>query len=375
VAVDGSGNIFTATQGCITKLDAAGRLRRLAGDGAGGGGDSGDGGPAVQAKIRPSGLAVDPAGSLLISEGLNNKLRRVLNVAPVAAFTATTAEPLTVAVDAAGSSAGQPGEALSAFTWDFGDGAIGQGASARHVYAAAGTYTVTLEVRDDSGATARTSRALTVNPPPPPPITVRLTAASVSGGYRGGRLRASLRLSGTSSGGGTATIALRRRAGPRAVGLVTTATLPLRIARAGRFTVRLRLPARLAPGTYRIALNAVPVAGRRGTVTVRRPPVGLLRRAFVSGIGNGPAGRSFPPTARRLFCNFHFAVLPAPGRGRLVTTEWSAPGGSLGRVAKPLARRVVGVVSRSSGLRPGRYTCTLRVGDAVLRRVTAAVRP
>ena len=329
----------------------------------------------MQAKIRPSGLAVDHAGSLLISEGLNNKLRRVLNVAPVAAFTATTPEPLTLAVDAAGSSAGQPGEALSAVAWDFGDGTGGQGTSVRHVYAAAGTYSVTLVVRDDSGATARTSRALTVNPPPPPPITVRLTAASVAGGYRGGRLRASLRLAGTSSAAGTAAITLRRTAGPRAVGLATTAALRLRVTRAGRFTARLRLPAALAPGAYRIAVNAVPVAGRRGTVTVRRPPVGLLRRAFVSGIANGPAGRSFPSTARRLFCTFHFAVLPVRGGGRLVTTEWTVPGASLGRVAKPLARRVVGVVSRSPRLRPGRYTCTLRVGDAVLRRVSAAVRP
>jgi len=43
------------------------------------------------------------------------------------------------------------------YAWDFGDGTIGSGAIKEHTYSAKGLYTVTLTVRDDSGATASES--------------------------------------------------------------------------------------------------------------------------------------------------------------------------------------------------------------------------
>ena len=72
------------------------------------------------------------------------------NAAPLAAFDAV-ADGLSVAVDA-GSSADADG-VVSGWAWDFGDGTTSvEGPVTNHVYAAAGTYTVSLVVTDDDGA-------------------------------------------------------------------------------------------------------------------------------------------------------------------------------------------------------------------------------
>jgi hypothetical protein len=48
------------------------------------------------------------------------------------------------------------------FNWNFGDGATGAGATPAHAYTRAGTYTATLTVSDDGGASAATTRSVTV---------------------------------------------------------------------------------------------------------------------------------------------------------------------------------------------------------------------
>jgi len=91
------------------------------------------------------------------------------NQPPTASFTTTPASgqaPLTVAFDAAASA--DADGSIAGYSWNFGDGSSGTGVTASRTYAAAGTFTVVLTVTDNRGATARTTRLLTVTAGPPP---------------------------------------------------------------------------------------------------------------------------------------------------------------------------------------------------------------
>ncbi|MET0977080.1 MAG: PKD domain-containing protein [Leifsonia sp.] len=91
------------------------------------------------------------------------------NVAPTASFTATPGV-LTVAVD--GSASTDSDGSIASYAWNFGDGGAATGPTATHSYAAGGTYTVTLTVTDNKGATGTTSSSVVVASPPPnvPPV-------------------------------------------------------------------------------------------------------------------------------------------------------------------------------------------------------------
>lgn len=62
--------------------------------------------------------------------------------------------------------ASDPDGTVATYAWDFGDGTTGTGKTATHSYAAAGTYTVTLTVTDDQGATGSTTAQVTSAEPP-----------------------------------------------------------------------------------------------------------------------------------------------------------------------------------------------------------------
>src|SRR3972149_8450834 len=78
----------------------------------------------------------------------------VENVKPTAnlggPYTATAGKEMTFDGSASTDSDGS----IAEYTWNFGDNSTGTGAKPVHTYAAAGTYTVTLTVKDNSGASS-----------------------------------------------------------------------------------------------------------------------------------------------------------------------------------------------------------------------------
>lgn len=92
-------------------------------------------------------------GQSFIEQGLANTSHSAYYTAltldnhlPAPAFT-FTANGRAVAVD--GSSSTDEDGALTGYTWNFGDGTTGTGATPTHTYASPGTYTVTLTVADN----------------------------------------------------------------------------------------------------------------------------------------------------------------------------------------------------------------------------------
>jgi PKD repeat protein len=83
----------------------------------------------------------------------------VANAPPVASFT-FSCRGFTCSFD--GSSARDSDGTITNYAWKFGDGTTGSGATTRHTYPARGTYTVTLTVTDNGGATGVKSNSVTV---------------------------------------------------------------------------------------------------------------------------------------------------------------------------------------------------------------------
>ncbi len=86
------------------------------------------------------------------------------NQSPTASFTYTTSD---LTADFTDQSTDSDGSVVS-WSWDFGDGYASTAQNPTHAYAAADTYTVTLTVTDDDGATGNTSQDVTVSSSTPP---------------------------------------------------------------------------------------------------------------------------------------------------------------------------------------------------------------
>ncbi len=147
------------------------------------------------------------------------------NVAPTARLTAAATD-LTVALDASGSA--DPDGSITSVRWDHGDGTSSAGTTARHTYAAAGDYSVTVTVTDDRGGSATASRTVSVLAPNVAPLAA-LTAEATD-------LRVAL--DGTTStdpDGSVASYAWDLGDGSTATGATTAYTYPA----AGTYTVTL----------------------------------------------------------------------------------------------------------------------------------------
>src|SRR5207247_371119 len=82
------------------------------------------------------------------------------NQPPVAAFT-SSCSVLTCGFT---STSSDPDGSISAYSWTFGDGGTAAVQNPSHSYAAAGTYSVTLTVTDNQGATNAISHPVTITP-------------------------------------------------------------------------------------------------------------------------------------------------------------------------------------------------------------------
>ena len=105
------------------------------------------------------------------------------NQPPVASFTATP-NGLTVSFNGSGSS--DPDGSIASYSWNFGDNTTGSGASTSKTYTSAGTYSVSLTVTDNQGATNTTTKQVTVsggtggNQPPVASFTATPSGLTVS---------------------------------------------------------------------------------------------------------------------------------------------------------------------------------------------------
>ncbi len=107
IAVDGAGNIYISQgNSVIRKIDTNGNINTIAGGGPGGFG--GDNGPSTQASLLgPNGMITDSAGNLYVADSGNNRVRRIAAgpAAPPYACT-NTAAPVISSVDSASSYGG-----------------------------------------------------------------------------------------------------------------------------------------------------------------------------------------------------------------------------------------------------------------------------
>ncbi|MEX2498223.1 MAG: S8 family serine peptidase [Wenzhouxiangellaceae bacterium] len=100
------------------------------------------------------------------------------NAAPTASFTFNCTE---LACDFDGSGSSDSDGTIASYSWSFGDGNSATGVTASNTYANDGSYTVTLTVTDDAGATGSSSQTVTVSGPTVDGITLTANGSKVKG--------------------------------------------------------------------------------------------------------------------------------------------------------------------------------------------------
>jgi PKD repeat protein len=241
------------------------------------------------------------------------------NQSPVAVWSSTV-DGLSVSFDGSGSS--DPDGSIVSYAWDFGDGTTGTVANPTKVYSAAGTYTVSLTVTDNLGATGTLAGTVTVAAPPPgnqSPVAV--WSSTVDG------LSVSFDGSGSSDPDGS----IVSYAWDFGDGTTGTVANPTKVySAAGTYTVSLTVTDNLgATGTL------------AGTVTVAAPPPGNQSPVAV-----------WSSTVDGLSVSFDGSGSSDPD-GSIVSYAWDFGDGTTGTVANPTK-----VYSAA-----GTYTVSLTVTD------------
>jgi len=86
------------------------------------------------------------------------------NAPPIASISANpTSGTVPFAVSFSGAGSNDPDGSIAGYAWTFGDGGTASGASASHTYVSAGTYSATLTVTDNRGATGAKSVTITAS--------------------------------------------------------------------------------------------------------------------------------------------------------------------------------------------------------------------
>ncbi len=229
------------------------------------------------------------------------------NQAPVAAFTSQVSG-LSVAVD--GSTSADADGTVASYAWDFGDGGKATGSTASHSYAAAGTYTVSLTVTDDKGATNTKTAQVVVAQAPANQAPVAAFTSLVNG------LTVAVDGSSSSDPDGTvSSYAWQFGDGATATGATASHTY----AAAGTFTV-----------TLTVTDNGGATNVKTADVVVTAPPVGtnviaqdLFERTGANGWGTADQGGAWSTTGTAS----RFSV--ADGAGRISVSSGQSQNANL----------------------------------------------
>jgi PKD repeat protein len=121
-------------------------------------------------------INVDGTGRNPLGSGANPDWRWALTPVPVTppiAVFAYSCAGFTCSFDASGAWG-----TITSYTWAFGDGTSGSGATVSHTYAAGGTYAVTLTVVDNGGRVGTQTQNVKINTPPVASFTMTCTGVT-----------------------------------------------------------------------------------------------------------------------------------------------------------------------------------------------------
>ena len=252
-------------------------------------------------------------------------------------------DPLALSVTATDAWSG-----VAAPGWAFGDGSAGSGLSVAHAFAAAGTYTSTVVVTDASGNAVSRTITSTIGA-----HQATLTSAAFAAKWKQSRVKGTLTVKGTAPRGGAYAVEVFR-------GKTRTMRASYTLT-AGAFSRAIKLPAKLIPGTYRVALvpsfPATVVQGAGREVKLAAPIEGVVDKVVLSGKNNGPSARTLR-NATTIWVSFRFVAKP---KGKLTLTWYRTP--KKGKKVK------LGTTSKSPAAKVGSY---LALGG-VLRGTFTAV--